>query len=97
MLFIGRFGFRCGADFEKFNNSDINYKLGIIDVPIVLDNSCGYVEAELLETLDMGTHTIFVGKVVNAEKLNNDNPMTYTYYHDVIKGKTAKKAPTYNG
>ena len=43
----------------------------------------------------MGTHTIFCGKPENIEVLNDKKPMTYSYYHEVLKGKTAKTAATY--
>ena len=33
----------------------------------------------------------------NADFLNDDTPMTYSYYHNVIKGKSPKNAPTYSG
>ena len=33
--------------------------------------------------------------MIGAEKTSDNPPMTYAYYHNVIKGKTAKNAPTY--
>ena len=30
-----------------------------------------------------------------ADMLKQDTPMTYAYYHNVIKGKSPKNAPTY--
>ena len=41
------------------------------------------------------THTLFIGKMISAEMLHNDNPMTYAYYHAVKKGLSPKNAPTY--
>jgi rubredoxin/flavin reductase (DIM6/NTAB) family NADH-FMN oxidoreductase RutF len=93
LKFIGHFGFRSGRELDKFK--DINYKLGITGVPIVLDNTIGYLECEVTNSIDVGTHTIFIGKVVAAETLNDSEPMTYEYYHRVIKGKLPKTAPTY--
>ena len=45
--------------------------------------------------MDSPTHTVFLGEVIGAEVLSDNPPMTYAYYHGVIKGKTAKNAPTY--
>lgn len=95
MKFIGHFGFKSGRDLNKFK--DINYKVGITDAPIVMENSIGYLEAELINKIDVGTHTIFIGKVINAEILNNSEPMTYAYYHEIKGGKSPKTAPTYIG
>ncbi len=91
--FIGQFGFKSGRAFDKFKN--VKYKVGITKAPVVLDNSVGYIECELNNSVDVGTHTIFLGKAVAAEVISDSEPMTYDYYHKVIKGKTAKNAPTY--
>jgi flavin reductase (DIM6/NTAB) family NADH-FMN oxidoreductase RutF/rubredoxin len=91
--FIGQFGFKSGRTIDKFK--DVKYKVGITKAPVVLDNSVGYIECELNNSVDVGTHTIFIGKAVGAEMINDAEPMTYDYYHKVIKGKTAKNAPTY--
>lgn len=91
--FIGRFGFRSGRDFDKFGG--INYKTGTTGSPIVLDNSTGYIEAETINSVDVGTHTIFIGKVIDAQILNQNDPLTYAYYHEIKGGKSPKAAPTY--
>lgn len=93
LKFIGNFGFKSGRDIDKFK--DVNYKIGITGVPIVIDNIIGYLEAEVVNSIDVGTHTIFVGKIVNAEILRDDEPMTYAYYHEIKGGKSPKTAPTY--
>ncbi len=77
LKFIGLFGFKSGRDVDKFEN--INYKIGKTGVPIVTDNTIGYLEAEVINRLDAGTHTIFTGKVVDAEILKDGEPMTYAY------------------
>ncbi len=91
--FIGGFGFKSGRDVDKMK--DQNYRLGETGCPIFLDNTTAYLEAELIQHLDVGTHTIFVGKVVAAEVLTADVCMTYDYYHQVKRGTTPKTAPSY--
>ncbi|MCD6385225.1 flavin reductase [Candidatus Sumerlaeota bacterium] len=93
MTFIGRFGFRSGRTTDKFK--DVEYKVGTTGAPIVLEHSVGYIEAEVIGSLDVATHTVFVGKVVDAEILNEKEPMTYEYYHKIKRGLTPKSAPTY--
>ena len=53
------------------------------------------MELEVSKSLDVGTHTIFVGKLSNAEVLSSEDPLTYDYYRKVIKGKSPKTAPSY--
>jgi flavin reductase (DIM6/NTAB) family NADH-FMN oxidoreductase RutF/rubredoxin len=93
MKFIGRFGFKCGRDFDKFE--DIKYKVSVSGAPVVLENAIGYLECQVTGSLDVGTHTIFIGKVVDAEIIKDDEPMTYEYYHEIKGGKSPKTAPTY--
>lgn len=91
--FIGPFGFKCGREVNKLQ--DVKTKTGQTGVPIILDYSVGYLEAELMSELDCGSHTIFVGRVVDADVTGNEDPMTYDYYQKVKGGKASKNAPTY--
>jgi len=93
MGLIGIFGFRSGKDLDKLK--DVKYKTGVTGVPIIT-NAVGYLEVEVSDNLDVGTHTLFVGKVVGAEILDEGlEPMTYAYYHEVKRGRSPKTAPTY--
>jgi flavin reductase (DIM6/NTAB) family NADH-FMN oxidoreductase RutF/rubredoxin len=93
MTMIGLFGFRSGRDVDKFK--DTPYRAGTTGAPIVLDNTVGYLECEVLDSTDVGTHTIFIGRIVDCATLSDAEPMTYAYYHQVKGGKSPKTAPTY--
>jgi len=93
MKLIGQFGFKCGRDIDKFEN--VEYKVGMTGAPIVLDSTVGYLEVEVMKSMDVGTHTLFVGKVVEADILGDGEPMTYAYYHQIKGGKSPEAAPTY--
>jgi len=93
LSFIGNFGFKSGRDIDKL--AQVNYKVGKTGAPIVLDHTLGYLELKVINEVDVGTHTIFTGELVEAETLRSGEPMTYAYYH-IVKGGTAPKtAPTY--
>jgi ferric-chelate reductase [NAD(P)H] len=55
------------------------------------------VEANVFDQIDLGTHTIFVGDVVNSEVIKDGRPLTYRDYHENLKGKSPPNAPTYSG
>ncbi|MFC2072755.1 flavin reductase family protein [Chloroflexota bacterium] len=94
LTFIGRFGFKSGRDTNKFEG--INYKIGETGAPIVLDNAVSYIEARVTKEMDVGTHTVFVGEVVNADVVDEYKVcMTYEHYHQIKGGKTPKAAATY--
>lgn len=91
--FIGLFGFRSGRDINKFEQ--ISFEQCDSGAPVVLDNTCAWLECKVVNTVDCGTHTLFLGELSNCKVLNDVEPMTYSYYHKVIKGKSPKTAPTY--
>ncbi|OYD14929.1 High molecular weight rubredoxin [candidate division WOR-3 bacterium JGI_Cruoil_03_44_89] len=93
MKFIGHFGFKSGRNLDKFE--DVDYKVGVTGAPVLLVNTIGYLEAKLINTFDAGTHTVFIGKVVDAKIISDKEPMTYAYYHKIKGGKAPKTAPTY--
>ncbi|MEO0156628.1 MAG: flavin reductase family protein [candidate division WOR-3 bacterium] len=92
--FIGQFGFRSGREIDKFKN--VNHKIGKTGAPLILENTIGYIECEVVDSIDCGTHTLFIGKVVDAETIDeNAEPLTYDYYHKELKLKVPKTATTY--
>ena len=93
LSFIGGFGFKSGRDVDKLKG--INYKVGQTGSPVILDNATAYLEAEVIQDIDVGTHTIFIGRIVAAEVLTEDPCMTYEYYYQVKRGTTPKTAPSY--
>ena len=93
LTLIGDFGFKSGRELDKF--SSVNYKIGVTGSPVVLDSAIAFLEAEVINSLDVGTHTVFIGKIVNADVLSDDEPMTYAFYHLVKRGTSPKNAPTY--
>lgn len=93
LSFIGHFGFKSGRDMDKL--SGVSYKIGQTRAPVVTENAVSYLEARVTQEMDVGTHTIFVGEIVDADVLSEKACMTYDYYHQVKRGTTPKSAPSY--
>ncbi len=93
MKFLGPFGFRSGRDYDKFAN--ISFKTGFTGSPIIIEKTLSALEAEVMDTKRLKTHTIFISKVVSTEVLDSGTPLTYSYYHNFLKGKTSPKSPTF--
>jgi len=93
LSFIGHFGFKSGRDINKLEG--ISYRLGQTKAPVVIDNAVSYLEARVIKEMDIGTHTIFVGEIIDGDVLNEKPRMTYDYYHQVKRGTTPKAAPSY--
>lgn len=88
---IGTFGFQSGKDVNKFDS--VAYEL-LGEMPIVKEG-CAFITCEVVDKMETQTHTVFLGKVLDAGVLSKDDAMTYAYYHKVVKGKSPKNAPTY--
>jgi flavin reductase (DIM6/NTAB) family NADH-FMN oxidoreductase RutF/rubredoxin len=95
MKFIGLFGFKSGRDVDKL--TEVEYKEGATGCPVVTENALAMIEARVVDSLDVGTHTVFVGDVVAGEVLREGEPLTYAYYREAKGGKAPKTAPTYHG
>ncbi len=88
---IGTFGFKSSRDTDKFAEIPSELKG---DVRII-KGAKSYIVCRVTDMLETETHTVFLGEVTDADVLNDEKPMTYDYYHRVIKGKAPKNAPTY--
>jgi flavin reductase (DIM6/NTAB) family NADH-FMN oxidoreductase RutF/rubredoxin len=89
---IGLFGFHSGRDTDKFASIPCD-KTGR-GFPVLRLGSCGWFECSLESFTELPTHTMFIGRLTEANAAVG-NPMTYGYYHRVIKGKTPVRAPTF--
>jgi flavin reductase (DIM6/NTAB) family NADH-FMN oxidoreductase RutF/rubredoxin len=91
---VGKFGYKSGREMDKMAGMQVQY--GDTGVPIVLNDSIAYLEFRLVRTVDVGTHLMFIGELINAEIIDDSkDPLTYQYYRQVRKGLSPKNAPTY--
>lgn len=93
MPYIGRFGFRSSVDFDKF--ADIPVEHTVLGDPYTPLNAACVAACKVVKTLDVGTHMIFVGILEDAFKVSDTKPLTYDYYHNVLRGKTPEKASSF--
>ena len=91
--FVGHFGFKSGRDINKLEG--VNYRIGKTGAPLVTENAVAYLEAEVIKEVDLGSHTIFIGSLVDADVISDEVCMTYDYYHQVKRGTTPRTAPSY--
>jgi len=91
---IGIFGYQSGRDIDKFK--DIKYREGSTGTPILVEDTLAWFECRVVQTVDVGTHLLFTAEIVDNELIDGTGePLTYSYYREVRKGKAPKNAPTY--
>lgn len=75
---IQTFGFRSSKDVDKCTECQTTEIAG---VPVV-ENSLGYMVCEKVDAVDTETHTLFIGRMIEADVFADKTPMTYAYYQE---------------
>lgn len=90
---IGALGFNSGRDTDKLVN--VRHKILAEGVPVVKEDICCWFLCRVVGSVETPTHTVFIAEITAGSDEAKGKPMTYDYYHRVIKGKAPKNAPTY--
>ncbi len=93
--FIGHFGFKSGRDINKFDTVD--YLTTPAGCPCPKENIVACIELKVESSVEVDTHTLFVGELSDCSMISEGVPMTYTYYREVLCGKTPPSAPSFKG
>ncbi len=91
-----RFGFQSGRDVDKFAGYT-GYQKALNDVYYITEGTNAYISAWVEQTIDLGTHTLFIAMVTNMETLSNVPSVTYEYYQNHVKPKPAAVAEKKDG
>lgn len=85
---IKTFGLNSMRDIDKFAET----KTSEVESLKVIDDSLGYMICEKVDTIENDTHTLFIGKLIEADVYKDDEAMSYGYYQDhkdeLLKVKT---------
>ncbi|MBR1524833.1 MAG: flavin reductase [Lachnospiraceae bacterium] len=91
---IKHFGMQSGRDVDKFTGEfDLSgLPVDINHIPYLKDHACSVISCKVLESHDLGSHTLFIAEIVDAVLLNDKKPLTYADYQGRVKPKpdTAK-------
>lgn len=90
---IQHFGFQSGRTVNKFANlqcpTDCN------GIPYLNWQACAVISGKVVESHDLGSHTLFIAEIEDAKVLSDNPPLTYADYQSKVKPKTdAPKADT---
>ncbi len=87
---IETFGLNSMRDINKFE------KIETIEIENqkIIKDSLGYMICEIIDTVENDTHTLFIGRLKEADVIKEDESMTYAYYQEnkdeLIKVTTTK-------
>lgn len=85
-----RFGFSSGRDTDKLADYT-GYKIAENGICYITESTNAYISANVTDTVDAGTHYIFIAEVTEAEVLSKLPSASYSYYHKNIKPAPEKK------
>lgn len=78
------FGFQSGRDVDKLKNFS-DYERSSNGIFYLNKYANAFLSASVAETVDLGTHTMFIADVTDGEVLSQVPSVTYAYYHKHIK------------
>lgn len=86
---IKTFGFNSMINVNKFEKA----KIKTVEEMPVIEDTLGYMVCEIIDYIENDTHTLFIGKIIEADLEKDEEAMTYAYYQenkeDLLKVKTA--------
>ena len=86
------FGFQSGKTVNKFEGFN-DFERAANGIPYITKGTNAYFSIDVTQTVDLGSHTLFIGVPTEMVVLSDAASATYAYYQDNIKPKPAA-APT---
>lgn len=76
---IQNFGFKSARDFDKLACVETEEVAGVE----IIKDSIGYMVFDKIDAIENETHTLFIGRLIEADLFEPDaEPMTYAYYQE---------------
>ena len=90
---IKKYGFVSGRDVNKFKGEEVvRSNNGLV---VLNDHINAVLSLEVESYVDLETHGMFICKVIEAKKINNNPTLTYNYYQANVKPKPEEKKKGY--
>ena len=86
MATFQRFGFQSGRDADKFAGCE-GLQRSANGLYYITEGANAVLSGKVIQTVDCGTHTLFIADVTEAKILSKEPSVTYAYYFAHIKPK----------
>ncbi|MCQ5127905.1 flavin reductase [Blautia coccoides] len=90
------FGFQSGRDTDKFEAVEISRASNGVAV-VQTEETNAYISGQVIQSIDLGSHTLFIASVEGGEVFNDTPSATYAYYFANIKPKPEVKSEIKKG
>ncbi len=91
------FGFQSGKTTDKFAPTEgivAKAKEAANGIPYLANCTNAYLSCEVEQTIDLGSHTLFIAAVKDGELLSDLPSMSYAFYQSSVKPKPKKAEST---
>jgi len=87
------FGFQSGRNVDKFAEckQELRTDNGLLYLPKYINS---VISCVVTKSIDLGTHTMFIARVMETKSLSDSPSITYSYYQQNIKPKPAATEPS---
>ncbi|MDO4473526.1 MAG: flavin reductase [Eubacteriales bacterium] len=82
---IKHFGFQSGRNVNKFESMTLPEDIN--GVPYLGWQTCAVISCKVVESYELGSHTLFIAEIQDAKRLNDHAPLTYADYQNRVKPK----------
>ncbi len=91
MELFKRFGFATGRDTDKFEGFEdvARSENGLL---YITKNTNAFLSAKVNQTIDLGSHWLYVANVTQAQKLSDEKSCTYSHYLSNIKPRPVENS-----
>ena len=90
------FGFQSGRDVDKFADF-AGCARGADGLYYITEGTNAYISVTVDKTVDLGSHTMFIGEITHMAVLSDAPSTTYEYYQNHIKPKPQAVGKTDDG
>lgn len=90
------FGFQSGRDVDKFADFT-DCARGADGLFYITKGTNAYISVSVAKTVDLGSHTMFIGEITDMAVLSDVPSTTYEYYQSYIKPKPQAVGKTEDG
>ena len=90
------FGFQSGRDVNKFADFT-DCAAALNGIPYITKGTNAFFSIDVKQSIDLGSHTLFIGEIEDMQVLSAAPSATYTYYQENIKPKPEAVGKTPDG
>ena len=81
---IDHFGSQSGRDVDKL--ADVDCKVDKLNNPLFDSGCVASLCCSVTQTIDLGSHTMYIADIVDATNLDKEEPLTYNNYRAIKAG-----------